>query len=296
MSGMHPPTDADLRLETLPPLPQSQTIRSIAPRLWQDADVLALWLGGSFANGTADAYSDVDLRVAVPPADLARWESPDLAALFGAEPLAKSFIRLGEHTLLHHLVLASGDILDLIIQGTDATLIAEPTIILGYRDADFVARLAAGSTVPALREVPATGDAVRDVIVSFWVNSHKHRKVLFRGLDLMFPAAHHANWRMLMRLWYIAATGHDVRPDHFTGIHGLTELVRAVEGAYGAEPLALCGAPIRTRAEICAAIDRAQDAVAELGRELAERYDFAYPAELEDVTRRDWRAFRAATE
>lgn len=60
-----------------------------------------------------------------------------------------------------------------------------------------------------------------------------------------------------------------------------------------AEPLALCGAPTRTREEICAAIERYQDVVARLGRALAERYGFAYPAELETLSRREWSAFRA---
>lgn len=284
----------DLHLNALPPLPQSGTVREVALKLWEDARVQALWLGGSLANGTGDQYSDIDLRVAVAPEDLPQRESPDLAALFGADPLAKYLIRLGEHTLLHHLVLANGDILDLIIQGTDAPPTAEPILILGCRDDAFAARLEASESIPALATTPATGDAVREVIVSFWVNSHKHRKVLHRGLDLMFPAAHYTNWRLLMRLWYIGATGNDVSPQHFSGIHGLTALVRAVEGAYSTEPLALCGAPIRTRGEIYAAIERAQDVVAELGRTLAARYDVAYPEELEAVTRREWRAFRQA--
>lgn len=41
------------------------------------------------------------------------------------------------------------------------------------------------------------------------------------------------------------------------------------------------------------AIKRYQDVATRLGHELAERYGFAYPEELEAVTRREWRAFRA---
>ena len=81
-----------------------------------------------------------------------------------------------------------------------------------------------------------------------------------------------------------------------TGIHGLTELVRAVEGAMGSEPLALCGAPTRNYEEIFAVIERYQDAIAEVGRTLAERYGFAYPEELEAMVRREWTAFRASME
>jgi hypothetical protein len=114
----------------------------------------------------------------------------------------------------------------------------------------------------------------------------------------MFPAATYFNWQMLMRLWYLAATGHDVSQEHFSGIHGLTALVRdvewtSVEWTYGTGPLAFCGAPTRTREETCGAIEHYQDVIAELGRTLAERYGFEYPAELEAVTRREWQVFQA---
>lgn len=82
--------------------------------------------------------------------------------------------------------------------------------------------------------------------------------------------------------------------EHFTGIHGLTQLVRAVEENHTTGPLVLCGAPTRNREEICAAIERYQEVTAGLGRTLAERFGFEYPAELEAVTRREWQAFRAS--
>ena len=141
-----------------------------------------------------------------------------------------------------------------------------------------------------------TSEAVRDLVVNFWVNSHKHRKVLHRNLDLMFPAAAYTDWNILMRLWYIEATGYNTNPSHFTGIHGLTELVRAVEETQGAEALALCGMPTRNRDEIYGVIERHREIVAQLGRRLADRYGFEYPAALEEVTRRDWSAFRAAAD
>lgn len=55
----------------------------------------------------------------------------------------------------------------------------------------------------------------------------------------------------------------------------------------GSEPLALCGAPTRNYEEIFAVIERYQDAIAEVGRTLAERYGFAYPEELEAMVRRE---------
>jgi predicted nucleotidyltransferase len=296
MRDLSPQEDADLRLDAIPALPQSQTIRELATKLWQDERIRAIWLGGSLAAGTADQYSDIDLRVAVLPADLSRWKRPDLDALVGSPPLARQFLRFGDDSFLHHLILPNGDILDLLVQSAEVPPGVEPTLTLGCRDEAFARLIAASNHAPPLAPTPVASDDVRDIVISFWVNSHKHRKVLYRALDLMFPAATYYNWRLLMRLWYIAATGNDVSPQHFTGIHGLTELTQAVERVYGSEALALCGAPTRTRDEICAAIERYQDTIAQLGRSLAARYGFEYPTQLEVVARHDWRAFRAATE
>ena len=288
-------TGPGLRLDGLPALPQARTIAIIAPRVWQDEQVVALWLGGSLAAGTGDAYSDIDLRVAVPPADLAAWKASDLHMLFDDPRLARQFVPLGEDAFLHHLILPNGDILDLLVQSDERAPGDELTLVLGCRSAAFAERLAASNSAPlsAAASAPVTGAAVRELVIAFWVNSHKHRKVLHRGLDLMFPAASYANWQMLMRMWYISATGRDTMPMHFSGIHGLTELVKAVESDYGTLPLELCGAPTRTREEICAAIERYQDTISQLGRRLAEQYDFEYPSALEDLVRRDWQAFQA---
>ena len=65
------------------------------------------------------------------------------------------------------------------------------------------------------------------------------------------------------------------------------------DGELQLDLLMLCGAPIRTRAEIFAAIERYRDVVSQLGHSLAERYGFTYPTELEEMTRREWAAFLA---
>jgi predicted nucleotidyltransferase len=295
MSGLPEHSHADLRLDDLPALPQSQAIRDLAPRLWQDEQVVAIWLGGSLAAGTGDIYSDIDLRIAVPPGDLAEWEASDLENVLDGPALARQLVKLGDGAFIHHMILRSGDILDLLVQSSEAAPGNEPIVILGCRDANLAERLAISNQAPKVAHTSATSEAVRELVVAFWVNSHKHRKVLHRGLDLMFPAASYANWYMLMRMWYIDATGCDTSSYHFSGIHGLTELVHAVESVNGMEPLALCGAPTRTREEICDAIERYQEAVSSLGRRLAERYGFEYPAELENTVRRDWQAFRTGS-
>ncbi|HEY1387533.1 MAG TPA: nucleotidyltransferase domain-containing protein, partial [Ktedonobacterales bacterium] len=219
-SNMH--AQPSLRLDDLPALPQSQAIRALAPRLWANEQVVAIWLGGSLAAGTGDPYSDIDLRVAVSPDDLPAWESADLHTILDGPALARQLVRLGDGAFIHHMILQSGDILDMLVQSSEAAPGNEPALILGCRDAALAGRLASSSQAPKVAHTPATSDAVRELVVAFWVNSHKHRKVLHRGLDLMFPAASYANWYMLMRMWYIDATGCDTSSYHFSGIHGLT--------------------------------------------------------------------------
>ncbi len=281
-----------LLLAMLPPLPQSRTIRSTALRLWRDPRVVAIWLGGSLASGAGDPYSDIDLRIAVAPTDLAAWQSPDFTTILESSVLGAHFLRFGETTYLHHLVLGNGDILDFMVQSVEATPSSEPLLVLACRETAYAERLQAANHLSVPEETPATGASIRELLVAFWINSHKHRKVLYRDLDLMFSAGAYTNWTMLMRLWYIAATGHDTNPRHFSGIHGLTELVRAVEATFGGEPREVFGLPTRTSDEICALIQCHRDIASRLGRDLADRFGFAYPAELEAMVRQQWDAFR----
>jgi len=284
---------SELDLAGLPPLPQARTIAALAPRLWADGRVAAVWLGGSLAEGSGDEYSDIDLRAAVAPADFAAWAAPDLDTLLGGAPLGRQFIWLGEGALIHHLILQNGDILDLLVQATARSPVPERVVLLGCRDADFARALAGAGPAPE-PHAPATPEAARELVVAFWVNSHKHRKVLHRGLDLMIPSGLYHSWMMLMRMWFALATGEEAGPHHFAGIHGLTALVRAVERVADAEALALFGAPARTRAEIYAAIERHQEAAARAGRALAERLGFAYPEALERTVRDQWAEFTRA--
>lgn len=284
---------AELDLAALPDLPQTATLRRVAPRLWAHSRVAAIWIGGSLARGAGDAYSDVDLRAAVAPEDLPAWRAPDLDTLFDGAVIGQHPLRFGDDAILHHLVLANGDIFDFLAQTTTRTPTAEPLLVLGCRDADFARALAAADHEPPADGVPATPEAVRQLVVDFWINTHKHRKVLHRGLDLMIPAGLHGERMLIMELWYLRATGELPGPRQRQTIHGLTSFVRAVDTAGGTEALALLGAPLRDRGEMAAAIAHHRVVVAELGRQLAMRYGFAYPAALEEMVAREWRAFQA---
>src|SRR5690348_15427387 len=116
MSDSNAQSQAELQLDDLPPLPQSQAIRDLAPRLWKNEQVAAVWLGGSLAAGTGDIYSDIDLRVAVPAEDLAEWETSDLHSILDGPALARQLVKLGDGAFIHHMILRSGDILDLLVQ------------------------------------------------------------------------------------------------------------------------------------------------------------------------------------
>ncbi len=284
----------ELDLSRLPDLPISATIRAVASRLWPDASVLALWIGGSLASGAGDLFSDADVRVAVAPEDFAAWRSPPLDALFSPlEVVGRVPMSFGEeYAILHHLILSNGEIFDFYVQSTDRPPTREPLLALGCRSAEFARVLAEHNSLPPLEMQPVSAETVRQLLVSFWINSHKHRKVLYRGLDLMSDLGVHLEQYMLVRLWYIDASGQDCGDVRRQTIHSLTSVIRAIEQALGPQAMDLIGAPMRTRQELLQTIERNRLAVSQgLGPRLAERYGFAYPAALEAVTLEGWQAF-----
>ena len=282
-----------LSLDRLPDLPQTATIAGLAPRIWRDERVIALWIGGSIGRGAADRYSDVDLLVAVPPEDLNAWRTPDFAALFDDQIVGRQFLSFGSDAFLHLLVLRNGVMLDFLVQSASRAPLPEPVIVLGCREDELARALARASEAPEPEAAAENGPELRQAIVDFWINSHKHRKVLSRGLDLMIPLGMQSERMTLLRLWYLLATGEEAGPALFQGIHGLTALVRAVEGLAGTEALAALGAPMRDRAEIYAAIERNREIVARVGRALAKQYDFEYPADIERMVLQSWEEFKA---
>ena len=57
--------------QLVPDSPQLHFIEAACAVLGRDPRVMSVWVGGSIADGTADRWSDVDLRLAVDEADLA---------------------------------------------------------------------------------------------------------------------------------------------------------------------------------------------------------------------------------
>jgi predicted nucleotidyltransferase len=284
-----------LDLGHLPDLPQRDTIGAVAATLWQQAGVIAVWLGGSLARGAGDAYSDVDLRVAVVPADLPSWEEPPFEQIFVHSPIVgHQVLRFDDDALLHHLLLANGVLFDFYVQSAERELSAEPNLILGCRSDLLASRLVQSQTDrPVALPHPPRPEMLGRLLVDFWVNSHKHCKILHRNLDLLCLRRLHAERDLLLRLWYIEITGKDYAAARET-IHSQSEVVSMIERASGPQALTTLGAPTRNREEILRVIELHHELVSELGRQLAERFTFPYPAALESTVLQSWRTFASS--
>lgn len=282
-----------LRLDQLPAgAAQVGVLMDVARRLWERQAVIALWVGGSLASGTFDAYSDVDLRVAVAERSFAAWKQIDLAPIFPIGIVGRAPIPFGEASVLNHLVLENGQVFDLFVTSAARDNPEHSIIILGCRDDAFATRLAGFAGQRPADHAPAEPDAIRRVIVDFWINSHKHRKVLSRGLDLMVPGGIQYDHHCLMRMWYAQITGLDAGPAQ-PSIHGLTKMTRAVGESMGERALALMGAPLGSGDLIIEHIEQLRDEASQAGRELAQRMRFEYPDALERTVRQGWDDFLA---
>lgn len=286
----------ELLLDALPDLPQRATIEEISTNLWQQPEVVAFWLGGSLAHGDGDIFSDIDFRVAVGPEQVEAWKEPRFAEIFTSAAVAgQQFLAFGNEAFLHHLVLSNGEIIDFFVQSTTREPTQEPRLVLGCRNEKFAQILATNQSVERveiLNEVDAA--AVQRALTAFWINTHKHRKVLHRGLDLLVNFGFDVEKALLLRLWYIEVSGKDCGDLRQGTIHSLTRIMRELEQAVGDEARGVIGAPMRNRQEIYRAIEGNREVVARIGRHLAQTYGFAYPAELETTARQGWRDFLAA--
>jgi hypothetical protein len=285
-----------LHLKQLPHLPQQHTIRAVALALWQHQEVIALWLGGSLAGGTGDVVSDIDLRVAVAPAHLAGWEAPAFERMFVHPPVVgQQFLRFGEDAFLHHLLLSTGELLDLYVQSTEREVTPEPSQILGCRSDQFAHTLAHSQSVtPGVESHPPTSEILSSLLIDFWINTQKHRNALYRGLDLLCIRRIQKERDLLLRLWYIQVSGRDYSPMRET-THALSAIMATVRRAKGLQALQLLGAPTRNHRELTQVIELHRTVVSELGQHLAHQYGFAYPAALEATVLRSWQEFVGAS-
>ena len=281
----------ELHLNHLPDLPQQKTIREVATALWQQKEVIALWLGGSLAYGMGDVFSDIDFRIAVAPSNLARWQTPSFEQIFvHTSVVGQQFLHLDDDTFLHHLTLSNGELFDFCVQSTESALTPEPLQILGCRSDLFASRLLQSQRVSPIMELhPPSSETLLRLLIDFWINTHKHRKVLYRDLDILCIRRIQLERDLLLRLWYIHSSGRDYGTARQT-VHSLTEVVHTVRASVP-HALRILGAPTRDHQELIEVIEMNRKVVAELGRQFAQQYNFEYPSALEATVQRSWLDF-----
>ncbi len=201
-------------------------------------------------------------------------------------------MRFGEQALLHHLVLADGTIVDFYVQDTTLQNPEPNVVIIACRNAEFRERLE-GFARPAAALVRAIDGAVaRQFLVDYWITTHKQMKALFRRFDQSSFAGLYLERMALLRSWYMQATGQDI--DARVTLHMLGALHKGLEGKLTEQQHNLLGLPSRTPEETIAVIDAIRAEMARVGRWLADKHDFAYPHELEEVAQRVWNEHKAS--
>jgi hypothetical protein len=266
--------------------PHAYLIRAMASKCSADRSIQAIWVGGSLAAGTGDAYSDVDFRIAVEPEQIARWTSPDWEHYLPMRPSGGLLMRFGEQALLHHLVLLDGAIVDFYVQDTTSQNSEPNLIILACRNAELRATLE-GFARPAPALVRAIdGAVVRQFLVDYWITTHKQMKALARKYDHSAFAGLYLERMALLRAWYMQAVGKDI--DARVTLHMLGALHKGLEGKLTEHQHNILGLPSRTPDETVMVIDAIRAEMARVGRWLAHRHEFAFPHELEAVVQRSW--------
>ena len=283
---------SELDLGPLQNGPHADLIRELARNCYADASIQAIWVGGSLAAGSGDAYSDVDFRIAVEPGHVDDWTNPDWLRYLPIASLGGSFLRFGEQVLLHHMVLADGTIVDFYVQDTTAEYIEPNVVVLACRDVPFCAKVAGFARPASTLAHRIDGAAATQFFVDYWITTHKERKALARKYDFSSFAGLYHERIALLRAWYMQATGKDI--DSRVTIHTLTEMHKGLDGRLSEHQLSIVGMPTRTPVETVAAIDAVRAEMSRIGRGLAAEHGFAYPVELEQVVMRIWNGEKAS--
>jgi carboxymethylenebutenolidase len=266
--------------------PHANLIRDMARKCYADQTVQAIWVGGSLAAGTGDVYSDVDFRIAVEPGQIDRWTSPDWEQYLPMRVYGGLFMRFGEQALLHHLVMADGTIVDFYVQDTTKQNLEPKLVILACRNAEFREALEGFASPAASLAREIDGAVVRQFLVDYWITTHKEIKGLGRKYDHFAFAGLFFERIALLRAWYMQAAGKDI--DSRITIHVLGAMHKGLDGKLTTDQHNILGLPSRTPEENVIAIDAIRAEMARVGRWLADRHEFAYPHELEDMVNRIW--------
>jgi hypothetical protein len=266
-------------------LPQVSFLRELLADLWGNPDVVALWLGGSFAHGVADAHSDVDLRVCVQTCAFSQTQMPAGTERLIASLVTQTCRAFGEDAVLFHTMLASGDIYDLFVQPLTRTPSPEKRLILACRDAVFAEKLEIDSEETVHAFPSAEASTIQKILEDFWLGQRKHIKVLARDLQIIPYLGDQIMRRMVIRLCFIQATGQDCGTLEHLSIHQCTPVERAIVAHVGTDVWHILHAEFSLEH-----LQRLQDYVAVLGRDLANKWGFPYPIAVEETSQRIWQA------
>jgi len=272
--------------------PHAKLIREMADRCSADANIQAVWVGGSLATGTGDIYSDIDFRIAVEPGQVDSWSTPDWSQYLPILPCGGTLMRFGEQALLHHFVLADGTIVDFFVQDTERQNPEPQVLILACRNAEFKEKLKGFARPAANLEREIDGPVVRQFLVDYWITTHKQRKALARKYDYSPFVGLYFERIALLRAWYMQTVGKDI--DSRVTLHVLGAIHKGLHGALSEEQQNILGLPSRTPEETVAAIEIIRTEMAQVGRWLADKHEFAYPHELENIVEKVWNEHKIA--
>src|SRR5262249_52204617 len=117
---------------------------------------------------------------------LEQWKcQQNFGGIFEASIALRRRRDFGDDAVMHHVFLDDGSLYDLFVQSTERDNFERALKILGCRDAGFADRLAGFADLHEVIDVPAEESEIRGLIEDFWLNAHKHAKVLARDLDLL---------------------------------------------------------------------------------------------------------------
>ena len=266
--------------------PHANLIHDMARKCAKDDSIQAIWVGGSLAAGRGDAYSDVDFRIAVEPGQIDRWACPDWEYYLPMPPCGGLLMRFGEQSLLHHLILKDGTIVDFYVQDTTRQNPEPQLVILACRSAEFRATLEGFAQPAAVLVREIDGAAVRQFLVDYWITTHKEMKALARHYDHFSFVGLYMERTALLHAWFMQAVGKDI--DSRLTLHVVATMHKGLEGKLTERQHTILGLPSRTPEETVTVIDAIRTEMAAVGRWLADTHDFAYPQELENVVRRVW--------
>ncbi|MEM6428292.1 MAG: nucleotidyltransferase domain-containing protein [Deinococcota bacterium] len=276
----------DLNFGLLEHGPHITLVRNLAEKCYQDSTIQAIWVGGSLAAGTGDAYSDIDFRIAVEPEQLETWHQPDWEQYLPMPVCGSTFMKFGDHALLHHMVLADGTIVDFYVQDTLRKNLEPALVVIACRDATFAEALTQ-FTNPALslvKDIEST--SVRQFLVSYWITTHKEAKGLGRKYDYSQFVGLYFERIALLRAWYMEITGKDIEAR--VSIHMLGALHQGLRDKLSKQQQELLGLPSTTVEDMVIAVESIRTEMARVGRKLSQLHGFDYPHELERVVLKTW--------